>query len=148
VTAIDAAVPADRIVQADGRTKAYRPMVEGERDAAFRAGLEAYARGDFFLAHELLEPAWLGTPDLAERALLQGLIKLAAADVHRVRGNQAGVVKNLEGSLRRLESAITDPPRTTSDLDLGRLIGLIRSRLDRARRGESTAPIILPRGGR
>jgi len=60
-----------------GRAKAYRPMAAADRRAAFDAGLEAYERGDVFLAHELLEPAWMGTPDLAERELIQGLIKLA-----------------------------------------------------------------------
>ncbi len=32
-----------------------------ERSAAIAAGLAAYERGDFFLAHEDLEPAWMGT---------------------------------------------------------------------------------------
>src|SRR5439155_167478 len=57
-----------------GRAKAYRPMAAADRRAAFDAGLEAYERGDVFLAHELLEPAWMGTPDLAERELIQGRI--------------------------------------------------------------------------
>ena len=30
-----------------------------------RRGLAAYERGDFFEAHELLEPAWMGTDDSA-----------------------------------------------------------------------------------
>ena len=59
--------------------KAYRPMAAAERRTAFAAGLAAYDRGDAFLAHELLEPAWMGTDQLAEREVLQGLIKLAAA---------------------------------------------------------------------
>ena len=40
----------------------------------------------------------MGTDDLAERAVLQGLIKLAAAFVHASRGNPAGVAKNLRGA--------------------------------------------------
>ena len=73
-----------------------------ERTAAVVAGLEAYAEGDFFEAHELMEPAWMGTDDPAERELIQGLIKLAAADVHGVRGNPRGVARNLEGARDRL----------------------------------------------
>ena len=42
----------------------------------------------------------MGTADLAERALLQGLIKVAAAYVHGVRGNPAGIARNLEGARR------------------------------------------------
>jgi len=80
-------------------------MTAPDRRAALAAGLEAYERGDVFLAHELLEPAWMGTRDLAERDLLQGLIKLAAAFVHAARGNAAGVTKNLRGARERLASA-------------------------------------------
>jgi predicted metal-dependent hydrolase len=80
-------------------------MTAADRRAALAAGLEAYERGDVFLAHELLEPAWMGTRDLAERELLQGLIKLAAAFVHAARGNAAGVTKNLRGARERLASA-------------------------------------------
>ena len=75
------------------------------RRAALAAGLEAYGRGDAFLAHELLEPAWMGTRDVAERELLQGLIKLAAAFVHAARRNSAGVAKNLRGARERLANA-------------------------------------------
>ena len=46
----------------------------------------------------------MGTADLAERALIQGLIKVAAADVHAVRGNPAGVRRNLEGARERLDA--------------------------------------------
>lgn len=103
-------VPA-RIVQG-GRSKAYRPLPSAERRRAIQDGLAAYRRGDFFEAHELLEPAWMGTADLAEREALQGLIKLAAAYVHAVRGNARGVDKNLAGARERLDRAVggDDPP--------------------------------------
>src|SRR6478735_3204761 len=77
------------VVGSDGRAKAYRPIPEDERMAAIAAGLASYARGDYFEAHEELEPAWMGTDVTAERALLQGIIKVAAAYVHDVRGNPA-----------------------------------------------------------
>ena len=93
-----------RTILQGGRAKAYRPIPEGDRRAALDAGLEAYDRGDWFLAHELLEPAWMGTEDLAERELLQGLIKLAAAFVHGARSNPAGIAKNLRGARERLEA--------------------------------------------
>jgi hypothetical protein len=91
-----------RTIEQGGRRKAYRPMPEPQRRAALEAGIDAYGRGDFFLAHELLEPAWMGADDIAERELLQGLIKLAAAFVHAARSNPAGVVKNLRGARDRL----------------------------------------------
>lgn len=92
----------ERTILQGGRAKAYRPIPETDRRRALAAGLAAYAADDWFLAHELLEPAWMGTRDLAERELLQGLIKLAAAFVHGARSNPAGVAKNLRGARDRL----------------------------------------------
>ncbi len=89
-----------------GRAKAYRPLPAERRREILQAGLAAYDRGDFFLAHELLEPAWMGAFELGERELYQGLIKLAAAFVHDVRGNPAGVAKNLRGARERLADAL------------------------------------------
>jgi len=99
------------------------------RAEALEAGLLAYARGDFFLAHELLEPAWMGTDDVAERELLQGLIKLAAAYVHAVRGNAAGVRKNLQGARARFAEAGAAGP--DADVDPGALLEAIDERLAR-----------------
>jgi hypothetical protein len=120
------------VIGRDGRAKAYRPLPDADRAAALEAGLEAYAAGDFFEAHELLEPAWMGTDVPADRALLQGLIKLAAAYVHDVRGNPAGIVRNLAGARARLAEAEEDreaaglPPAW---LDVPGLIGAIDARL-------------------
>ena len=97
--------PPARILQA-GRLKTYRPLPAAERAAAVAAALDAWERGDWFETHELLEPAWMGTDDLAERLLYQGLIKLAAAFVHRARGNRAGVRTNLVGARDRLLDAV------------------------------------------
>jgi DUF309 family protein family protein len=94
------------IVGSDGRAKAYRPLPTEQRHEAIAAGLAAYDRGDFFEAHEELEPAWMGSDDPAERALLQGLIKIAAAYVHDVRGNPAGIDRNLAGARRLLGEAL------------------------------------------
>ena len=116
------------VVGPDGRAKAYRPIPVDERSAALRAGMDAYDRGDFFLAHELLEPAWMGTDDLAERDLLQGLIKLAAAYVHSVRGNPRGIATNLTGARERLAAARADG-RHMAGLDLDTLIDDIDLRL-------------------
>jgi predicted metal-dependent hydrolase len=124
----DPATTRQVVVGADGRAKAYRPLPADERIAAVTAGLEAYAAGDFFEAHELMEPAWMGTADLAERALIQGLIKVAAADVHAVRGNPAGVRRNLEGARDRLASGMGGEI-TGIDLDVAALLAAIDARL-------------------
>lgn len=93
-------------VMQGGRAKAYRPLPLEARSTAIRAGLTAYEQGDFFEAHELLEPAWMGTDQPAERELVQGLIKLAAAYVHDVRGNPPGLEKNLRGARDRLAESL------------------------------------------
>ena len=136
----------DRVVQLDGRAKAYRPLPVGARAAAMLQGMAAYASGDAFDAHEAWEPAWMGTDDVAERALIQGLIKLAAADVHGGRGNPRGVARNLAGALERLRSA-ADAGVTTAPgivIDLAALIDAAAARLVRADHGETTTPIAIP----
>jgi ferric-dicitrate binding protein FerR (iron transport regulator) len=121
------------VVGSDGRAKAFRPIPESERAAAISAGLASYAEGDFFIAHEQLEPAWMGTDDHIERAWLQSLIKLAAAYVHGVRGNPAGITRNLQGARSRLAEAVARHPTVTlpdgSRLDLAALLAAIDERL-------------------
>ena len=125
-----------------GRAKAYRPMPPERRAAAYADGLAAYDRGDFFLAHELLEPAWMGTDDLGERELYQGLIKLAAGFVHGVRGNPPGIARNLEGSRSLLAGA--HGAGVDGGLDLDDLIASVDDRLARLAAGETSIepPII------
>jgi hypothetical protein len=131
-----------------GRSKAHRPLPADVRRAAVARGLAAYERGAWYLAHEELEPAWMGTADLAERALLSGLIKIAAAYVHAERGNPLGVRTNLRGARERLAAAAvtasaalgapTAPPTptpgssgATERIDLPALLDAVDDRLAR-----------------
>lgn len=115
------------LVRQGDRDKAYRPIPLEARRAAFDEGLAAYARGEFFAAHEALEPAWMGTDDLPERALHQGLIKVAAAYVHAGRGNPTGIAKNLAGARRLL--ALAQPAAIGWGVDLPALLADIDARL-------------------
>ena len=115
----------------NGRAKAYRPLPVEARRNAYDAAIAAYERGDYFEAHELLEPAWMGTDDPGERSLHQGLIKLAAAFVHSVRGNPTGIAKNLTGARDRLAEAVGSRAAMESGLDVPALIVAIGARLDR-----------------
>jgi uncharacterized protein len=130
------------VVGADGRAKAYRPLPAKVRIAAVVAGLEAYGAGDYFEAHELMEPAWMGTADVAERDLIQGLIKVAAADVHAVRGNPAGVRRNLEGARDRLRSGATGSI-TGIEIDVEGLLTSIEVRLGAEDRSEADGPLTI-----
>jgi len=113
------------------RRKAYRPIPPERRRDALEAGIAAYERGDFFEAHELLEPAWMGTSNQAERALYQGLIKLAAGYVHAVRGNPVGMTRNLEGARRYLATSVQLGPSwgTQTGIDLRALVNEVDVRL-------------------
>jgi predicted metal-dependent hydrolase len=118
------------IMQGD-RPKAYRPIAPELRRAALEDGLAAYSQGNFFEAHELLEPAWMGTSDLAERALYQGLIKLAAGYVHAVRGNPIGVARNLRGARTHLETSLSLNAEVAMSrgIDVANLLEAIDNRL-------------------
>jgi len=144
--------PRNATVVQGGRAKAYRPLPEADRRAAFAAGLAAYGRGDFFEAHELLEPAWMGTADPAERELHQGLIKLAAAFVHDVRGNPLGLARNLAGARARLAAArdairAGARPLVGVDVDLAALVDAVDARLA-ALEADPTAGVDPPLIGR
>ena len=136
---------AETVVQG-GRAKAYRPLSDAARRAALEAGLAAYRRGDFFEAHELLEPAWMGTADPTERALHQGLIKLAAGYVHALRGNPTGMTKNLRGSRDWLAAVVAagTPAIAGSDVDVAGLVAAIEARLEALDRTGTIGPIDPP----
>lgn len=94
----------------------------------------------------------MGAADPIERDYHQGLIKLAAAYVHAVRGNPLGMTKNLRGARDRLATAeagggppIVRTARPELDLDLGVLVGAIDDRLARLERGEPLRPSGAPR---
>jgi predicted metal-dependent hydrolase len=127
----------------DGRAKAYRPVPAPARTAAVVAGLRAYAEGDFFEAHELMEPAWMGTDDPAERDLIQGLIKVAAADVHGVRGNPRGVARNLEGARDRVRRVPRGDAIPDLEVDLSGLLAAIDRRLTDLAADRPTEPIAI-----
>ena len=133
--------PRPGTIRQGDRDKALRPLTLEQRRHAFEAGLAAYARGDFFEAHEELEPAWMGTDDLAERALHQGLIKVAAAYVHAVRGNPRGIGRNLEGARRHLANA--GPAGAAWGVGVDALLAEVDARLaDPARAAADPPPAI------
>jgi predicted metal-dependent hydrolase len=138
------------VVDPDGRRKTYRPLPAAARAAALAAGLEAYERGEFFEAHEVLEPAWMGTDDPAERDLYQGLIKLAAAYVHAVRDNRLGWEKNLRGARKRLRRAAEateggGPAGERAGLDVAAIVGAIDGALADPRGLDTLPPIEIRR---
>jgi hypothetical protein len=94
----------------------------------------------------------MGTADATERALHQGLIKLAAGYVHALRGNPKGMTKNLRGSRDWLAAVVAGgtPAIARSDVDVTALVTAIESRLEVLDRTGAIAPIDPPSltGGR
>ena len=135
--------PRPGTIRQGDRDKALRPLTLEQRRHAFEAGLAAYERGDFFEAHEELEPAWMGTDDLAERALHQGLIKVAAGYVHLVRGNPPGLVRNLQGARNHL--ALAGPARQAWGGDVDALLAAVDHRLADPTRAAAEPPPAITR---
>ena len=73
----------------------------------------------------------MGTSNLAERALYQGLIKLAAGYVHAVRGNPIGLTRNLSGARTHLETSqrLDAAVAREAGIDLALLLVRIDARL-------------------
>jgi hypothetical protein len=84
----------------------------------------------------------MGTADLAERELIQGLIKLAAAFVHGARGNPRGIEKNLRGARARLAQGVAAGP--SLGVDVPALLEAIDRWLAEAELGADRIRIAIP----
>ena len=74
-------------------------------DDAWACGLERYAAGDHWHAHEAWEALWLRRKDSSEGAFVRAAIQVAAAMVKAEQGNMAGVRKNLGKARANLADA-------------------------------------------
>jgi predicted metal-dependent hydrolase len=67
-------------------------FVVSPQEIARACGLELFNRGEYFEAHEELELAWRDEPGPV-RELYRGILQIAVAYYHILRGNYAGAVK-------------------------------------------------------
>ena len=74
-------------------------MTEAEK---FQRGVELFNSREFFLAHEVWEEIWMHESE-PEKTFLQGLIQLAAAFHHYVRGNFEGAQSLLAAAAVKLQ---------------------------------------------
>jgi len=112
-------------------------------DAAVAKGIRLFNKRMFFEAHEALEAVWLHSQG-DERALLHGLIQVAAAFHHQQHGNIKGFRRVFEKGVGKLESL----SRTTYHIDLADLLTQLepwRAILSRAVSLDSLALPSLPR---
>jgi len=87
-----------------------------EEHEKFRRGVEEFNRREFFAAHETLEEIWLKAPE-PEKTFLQGVIQVASAFHHYLKGNHAGAEPLLRRGLEKLEKS----PDGYAGIDVQRL---------------------------
>jgi uncharacterized protein len=68
----------------------------------FQRGIQLFNAREFFLAHEVWEEIWLHESE-PEKTFLQGLIQLAAAFHHYIRGNSEGAQSLLASAAVKLQ---------------------------------------------
>lgn len=69
---------------------------------AWRSFVEAFDRGRWFEAHEILESRWV-TDRTGDRDFFQGMIQVAVALHHHASGNPAGAEGLARSARRRLD---------------------------------------------
>lgn len=106
-------------------------------DPRLAEGARLFNARAYFEAHEVWESLWHEV-DGEERALLQGLIQLAAAFYHVTRGNRTGAEElYLKGRAR-----VAKWGPTHAGLMLGRWLEHVDAHFEAIRRGES--PVFAP----
>lgn len=71
-------------------------------EGKFQRGVDLFNAREFFLAHEVWEELWMHEQE-PEKTFLQGLIQLAAAFHHYVRGNSEGAQSLLAAAAVKLQ---------------------------------------------
>lgn len=91
----------------------------------FARGVAHFNAHEFFEAHEVWEEQWLGAP-AGEKLLLQGLIQIAAAFHHYMRGNASGAKSLLSAGIAKIETA----PENYRGIDVPALLDAARAWAD------------------
>lgn len=73
----------------------------------FLAAVDQFNHRWYFESHETLEDLWMVTP-LPERTFFQGIIQLAAAFVHLVRREYAGILKLLDAAIEKVTEFVPE----------------------------------------
>lgn len=77
-------------------------MHQGDERQPFLRGIEQFNRREFFETHETWEAIWLAAPE-PDKTFLQGIIQIACAFHHYLRGNHAGARSLLHRGLEKTE---------------------------------------------
>lgn len=71
-------------------------------EALFWHGIDLFNNKQFYDCHEVLEDFWKTEPE-PDRQLTQGIIQVAVAYYHALRGNRPGAIKLLNRGLPRIK---------------------------------------------
>lgn len=85
-------------------------MIDEDEDSLFVKGVELFNEREFFDCHEVLEDYWKHQ-SAPEKQLTQGLIQIAVAYYHVLRGNRVGALKLLERGIPRVEQFLPSRKR-------------------------------------
>jgi uncharacterized protein len=88
---------------------------QGKLPEQVMSGLELFNQGEYFEAHEVLEAAWRAEPGPV-RELYRGILQIAVAYYHLLRGNYIGAVK----MFLRSRTWLSPFPDQCRGIDLGR----------------------------
>jgi uncharacterized protein len=93
-----------------------KPNCKGELSSAAVRGLELFNAGEYWLAHEALEEAWLAESDPV-RNLYKGILQAGVTYLHIQRGNYRGALKVYRRAMRWLEQY----PASCKSIDVAKL---------------------------
>lgn len=110
----------------------------GARQERMSAGRRAFARGDFFAAHEEWEAAWNASVG-DERRWIQGMIQVATA-LHKLAAARADLAQSLLG---KALAKLSDAPPSLDGIALARFAHDAAQLLGALRRRESPPTIVI-----
>ncbi len=97
------------------------PASEWRQDESWLVGLDLYHQGYLWEAHEALEACYFASEDRRDRALVQGVIQLAAALLQHHRRIENGVRRLARASHTKLVAAVDDDAPTLRGIDVAAL---------------------------
>lgn len=99
-------------------------------------GLELFARGEYFAAHEAWEAEWAGETG-ERRRFLQGLIHVAVALYHEQRANSTGALRQM----RKAAAKLAVSGATRDGIDVAAAAAAAAGWVAEAERGGHPAPV-------
>ena len=115
-------------------------MGAANENELFERGIARFNAGEFFEAHEAWEEIWLRAP-AEEKAFLQGIIQVAAAFHHYMRGNLGGAKSLLAAGLAKIK----EYPHGHWGINLGKLRDEGQAWLDALGAGQEAGSEKLPK---